>query len=522
MKSTHMAQATVVLPDARGEVTGPASDFILEAEAISKQFPGVQALKRVTLRVRRGEIHALVGENGAGKSTLVNIIAGVVRPDSGRLRIKGKETRITSPKSAAEAGIAVVHQESSLFPNLDVATNLFLMQLEERKRVIVPDRDLRTEARRILDQVGLAHIRPTQRVSALTPAEQQLVEIGRALVKNVEVLVLDEPTSALAEREIDTLFDIVRGLKRSGIAVVFVSHRLEEVFALCDRVTVLRDGEHVCTVETAAINRGELVHMILGRRESEMYESRAVRGDGEELLRVDRLTVKPKLTEVSLALHRGEILGIAGLLGAGRTELVRAIFGLSPWQGGQLFLKGKPVRIRSPQDAVALGIGYITEDRRKEGLILDRSVKDNIVVASLRSVATSLGWVLSRREMTAARRQKERLSIVTPSLMRKVKYLSGGNQQKVILGKWLETNPEIFLLDEPTRGIDVGTKAEFYRIIQDLAAGGAGVLFISSELQELVAVCHRILVLRHGRVQAEFVGKQISAPDILMAMTGGE
>lgn len=519
--SVQTERRAEIVSDRQAETKPPEPGFMLEAEAISKQFPGVQALKNVSLAVRRGEIHALVGENGAGKSTLVNIIAGVVRPDSGTIRIKGRETRITSPKSAAEAGIAVVHQESSLYPNLDVTSNLFLMQLDEKGRVVVPDRRLRTEARGVLDQVGLAHISPTKRVSRLTPAERQLLEIGRGLVKNVELLVLDEPTSALAEREIETLFDIVRGFKRRGIAVIFVSHRLEEVFALCDRVTVLRDGEHIRTVETAAISRSELVHMILGRRESEMYQASAVQGDGEEVLRVERLRLRPKLREVSLVLHRGEILGIAGLLGAGRTELARAIFGLTPWDGGKLSVKGKPVRINSPDDAVRLGIGYITEDRRNEGLILERSIKDNIVLASLGSIATSVGWVVASREMTAARRQKERLNIVTPSLMRKVKYLSGGNQQKVILGKWLETNPEIFLLDEPTRGIDVGTKAEFYRIIRDLAAGGAGVLFISSELQELVAVCHRILVLRQGEFRAEFVGKEINAPDILMAMTGG-
>jgi len=500
------------LPD--GLPADVGAEPFLEAQGICKSYPGVQALKDVGITIRRGEVHALVGENGAGKSTLVNVLAGVVKPDAGVIRVRGRVVKIESPKQAAECGIAVVHQELSLFANLDVATNLYLTTLDEGSAFVVRDRRLRAEARAILDQVGLCHISPTRRLGALTLAEQQLVEIGRALVKDVDLLVLDEPTSSLAEREIETLFRIIRDLKSRGISVIFVSHRLEEVFLICDRVTVIRDGMHVETTDTGSVTHAELVRLILGRQLSEMYQAPESREFGEELL-------PPKLSDVSFELRRGEILGIGGLLGSGRTELVRAIFGLAKLEAGAFYLRSRQTRIGSPDQAIRMGIGYITEDRHREGLVLEKPVKDNVVMASLRAVATTLGWVLPSREMAAAKRQRESLNIVTPSLARKVKFLSGGNQQKVVLGKWLETGPEIFLLDDPTRGIDVGTKAEFYRIIQGLAGKGAGIILISSELQELVAICHRILVLRTGKFVGEFVGKEINAADILMAMTGG-
>jgi ribose transport system ATP-binding protein len=300
-----------------------------------------------------------------------------------------------------------------------------------------------------------------------------------------------------------------------------VSHRLEEIFEICDRVTVFRDGRHIQTVATGAVQHNDLVQLILGRQLSEMYLAAADYQPGPELLRVEALTLKPKLDDVGFSLRQGEILGIAGLLGSGRTELLRAIFGLERFERGRLFVKSQPVRIASPQHAIALGLGYITEDRHGEGLVLEKSVRENIVMASLRAVATAWGWVVPAREAASARRQKDRLNIVTPSLARKVKFLSGGNQQKVVLSKWLETNPEIFFLDEPTRGIDVGAKADFYKILRGLAERGAGLVLISSELQELVSVCHRVLVLRNGRFCAEFAGRQINAADILMAMTGG-
>jgi ribose transport system ATP-binding protein len=502
------------------EMSEDRETILLETVGISKQYPGVQALDDVSLSVQKGEVRGLVGENGAGKSTLIKVIGGLVDPDQGTILWEGEETRIPSPQKADEIGIAIVHQELSLFPNLDVATNLFVTSLNEGVGGFVPDKALREKALAVLDTVGLSHISPRRKVGTLKPGEQQLVEIGRSIVKNARLIILDEPTSSLAEKEIQTLFQIIRRLKTEGVSVIFVSHRLDEVFEICDTITVLRDGCHIQTAASDQMDRSTLIYLILGRQMSEMYQDAPELKPGVELLRVENLHQTPKLKGLNLTLHEGEILGIAGLLGSGRSELVRSIFGLEKYDEGEVFVRGRPVRIRSPQQAIKAGIGYVTEDRHKEGIILEKPVKDNIAVANLQALATPLGWMRPSLELEAARRQKERLNIITPSLMRKVKFLSGGNQQKVVLGKWLEIQPEIYIMDEPTRGIDVGAKAEFYKIIISLAEQGAGIIFISSELQEIINICHRVLVLRNGRFVSEFAGGQINAAKILMAMTG--
>lgn len=493
---------------------------LLEARGISKQYPGVKALDSVDIEIRKGEIHALVGENGAGKSTFVNVIGGVVTPDSGTLHFDGQEVHISSPSEATEIGISIVHQDLSLYPNLSIATNLYLSHLDEQGKVFIPDKQINEQTREVLKRVGLDNIPPNRKVSNLQPGVQQLVEIARAIVQNAKLLVLDEPTSSLADREIKTLFRIVRELRDQGVSIIFVSHRLDEVFVICDRVTVLRDGKHITTVETSKINNSKLVNLILGRKMSEMYVSPKAYVPGQELLRVENLTCYPKLQDISFALHEGEILGVAGLLGSGRSELVRVIFGLEKAQTGEVFLNGEPFRIRDPRQAIKHGIGYITEDRHKEGLVLERSIMDNVVLASLNKFANQWGWMNPAKERAGAQRQKKNLNIVTPSIGRRAKFLSGGNQQKVVLGKWLETTPKVYFLDEPTRGIDVGAKAEFFKIIKSLASQGAGVLFISSELQEVVSICHRVLVLRNGHIAAEFSGKEINPAAILMKMTG--
>jgi ribose transport system ATP-binding protein len=488
---------------------------------ISKSYPGVQALENVSITLCRGEVMALVGENGAGKSTFVKVAGGIVRPDSGTIRIEGKLVAFQNPKQAMAAGIAIVHQELSLFPNLDVASNLFIHHLDENSAVFINEGGLRERARAILKKVGLPHISPRRKVNTLQPGEQQLVEIGRALVSEARLLFLDEPTSSLAEKEIQTLFRIIRDLKSEGISIVFVSHRLDEIFEICDRVTVLRDGNHIITQRVNELDQTALIRHILGRQMSEMYQQVAYEGGGEVLLRVDDIWQRPKLKGLSFELHAGEILGISGLLGSGRTELMRVIFGLDRKDEGEIYLNGKKVRIASPEEAINLGIGYITEDRHKEGLVLEKSIRDNIVMASLKQFASWFGWMRPQQILKAARRQKENLNIVTPSVRRLVKYLSGGNQQKVVLGKWLETKPEIYILDEPTRGIDVGAKSEFYKLINELAAEGAGIIFISSELQEIVNTCHRVLVMRNGAFVADYAGQKINAADILYAATGG-
>ncbi len=497
------------------------SDILFEFTQISKRYPGVQALQDVSITIHKGEVRALVGENGAGKSTFVNVVGGVVKPDSGEIYLEGEKIKINSPKHADELGISIVHQELSLFPNMDVASNLFINNLGEANPVFVNDQQLRSRAKEILNKVGLSHVSPTRKVASLQPGEQQLLEIGRCLVKNARLIILDEPTSSLADKEIQTLFGIMRELKKRGISIVFVSHRLDEVFEICDRVTVFRDGRHIKTVNTGDINNSELVRLILGRQMKEMYQEGNTVEFGEELLKVKSLWQKGKLRGVSFSLRRGEILGIAGLLGSGRTELVRAIFGLDKFQEGEIWVKGSKKQIRHPGQAIKLGIGYITEDRHKEGLVLEKSIVDNIAVVNLKRLASRLGWMSPKKEIEAAKRQKENLNIVTPSVFRKVKYLSGGNQQKVVLGKWLEISPDIYILDEPTRGIDVGAKAEFYKLIRQLAKEGAGVVLISSELPEIVNICHRVLVLRNGEFMAEYKDSQINAENILLAATGG-
>ncbi len=489
---------------------------------ISKSYPGVQALSDVTIRLRRGEVMALVGENGAGKSTFVKVAGGIVHPDVGDILINGDVVNIQTPKQAMAAGIAIVHQELSLFPNLDVASNLFINQLAENSAFLIKESTLREKAKAILKKVGLGHISPRKKISSLQPGEQQLVEIGRALVSNARLLFLDEPTSSLAEKEIKTLFRIIRDLKAEGISIVFVSHRLDEIFEICDRVTVLRDGCHIITQPVSGLDQTDLIRHILGRQMSDMYQKVAYQSGGQELLKVEHIYQMPKLEDLSFELRAGEILGISGLLGSGRTELMRVIFGLDRMDSGQIFLKGRRAQIKSPEQAIQRGIGYITEDRHKEGLVLEKSIRENIVMASLRQFANWFGWMQPKKAQKAAVQQKEKLNIITPSVKRLVKYLSGGNQQKVVLGKWLETKPEIYILDEPTRGIDVGAKSEFYKLINALAAEGAGIIFISSELQEIVNTCHRVLVMRNGRFVAEYAGQDINAADILYAATGGE
>ena len=497
-----------------------SNSTILELTDISKRFPGVQALDRVSLSLQTGEIHGLVGENGAGKSTLMNVIGGVVVPDSGSIRLHSQEVNIPTPARAQELGIAFIHQELALFPNLDVASNIFIADLPRHAAGVVNDNGLKQRARVVLDRVGLSYVNPTQKVKSLSPGEQQLVEIGRCLVQDVDILVFDEPTSSLTSREVESLFTIIRELRSQGVTVLYVTHRLGEVFDICERVTVLRDGEKIGTVATDEIDRQALVQMIVGREVVDASEHE-VRRPGQTILRVGLLSRRPAFRDVSFELHRGEVLGITGLLGSGRTELARAIFGLDRYDSGTIWVDGAKVRIRHPGDAIRHGIGFITEERRKEGLILEKPVRDNIVVASLGAFAGWLGWMQPRRESQAAEEQRASLRIATPTVLRRVKFLSGGNQQKVVVGKWLQTGPRIYILDEPTRGIDVGAKAEVHRIINDLVEQGAGVILISSEIPEIVRMSDHVLVMRNGEVVAEFERGQSTASSILLAAVGG-
>lgn len=492
---------------------------LLELMRISKRFPGTLALDRLNVSFEAGEIHGLLGMNGAGKSTLLNIIGGVVHPDEGEIRLRGRPVRIANPLHARQLGIAFIHQELSLFPNLDVASNILITDLPALPGGILREQRLRERARAILERMGLRHITPEQRVDSLRLGEQQLVEVSRCLAQHTEILILDEPTSSLTEGEIDTLFTIMRELKSQGVCIVFVSHRLDEVFTICDRITVLRDGCHVGTYLRAEIDQPTVIRMMLGHELGEQT-ARSRSQPGAPLLDVERLTRGTVVRDVTFQVRSGEIVGLTGVLGSGRTELVRCLFGLDKPDGGTIRFAGHPVRIRHPRDAIRLGISLITEDRKAEGLALDLPIVDNIAMARLRAFANGFGLMRRTSELAAAERQRQQLQIVTPTLQRIVRYLSGGNQQKVVLGKWLETRPRLLLLDEPTRGVDIGTKEQVYQLVERLASDGAGILFISSEIPEIVRVSHRILVMRRGQIVDELTGERITMRDVLSATVG--
>lgn len=497
-----------------------ADRIILKTKKISKSYPGVQALNNINFELKEGEIRALVGENGAGKSTFVKIIGGVEKLSSGKIQINNEFVNISNPMVALNLGIAIVHQELSLFPNLNISTNLFFSEIDSSTRIFISDQYFHEKAKKVLFDFGLADITPQTKVGELEPGQQQLIEIARAVVKNAKIIVLDEPTSSLSKNETEVLFSLIRKLKMQGVSIIFVSHRLDEVFELCDSITIFRDGKHILTSETRNLTRSELVELILGREEKEMYQATRKQKQESPLLQVNNLVFEPKIKNISFTLSRGEILGIAGLLGSGKTELVRAIFGLEKPNGGTITLKGKPIKIESPKQAISYGLGFITEDRHNEGLLLENSIRDNIILGNINAYANQFGWMNPKLENKTAEHQKKQLNIISPNIHQKVKFLSGGNQQKVVLAKWLEVNPQIFILDDPTRGIDVGAKAEFYRLIANLAEKGAGIIFISSEIQEVVQICHRALVLRNGKINGEFSGKDLTCTRLLMSITG--
>ena len=501
--------------------TVPRDGALLRLTAIRKTFPGVTALDNVDFDVRSGEIHAIVGMNGAGKSTLVNILGGSVVPDEGTIYWDGMPVNLHPPQRSLDLGIAVVHQEFSLFPHLDVATNICISRLSSRpKGWLISDRALRSLSREMLKKVGLQHIKPEKVVGSLNPCEQQLVEIARALSVGAQLLILDEPTSSLPEPEVNMLFENLKILKQHGIAIIFVTHHLDEVLRISDRVTVFRNGKKISTSRIDQTDQSSLVSLILGKSASDQYaydDKPHLRG---EAFRVEDLWVRRKIRGVSFTLHHGEIVGLAGLLGAGRTETARAIFGIDKRNAGTIWIEQRKVRIKHSCDAIRQGLGFITEDRRREGLLLQKPIVDSVVMAVLHRLASRFGFIRRAREVQTAELRAQELRIAAPSVRRKVATLSGGNQQKVVLGKWLETRPSIFILDEPTRGIDVGTKAEFYKLISRLAADGAAILLITEDIMELATLCHRVLIMRQGHIYSELNGDHITSQNIVLAING--
>jgi len=490
---------------------------ILTLTNIHKSFAGVHALQGVSFELLPGEIHALVGENGAGKSTLIKVISGVHQPDAGEIRFQGQPVTFANPLVAQQHGIAAIYQEPTLFPDLDVAENIFMghqpVQPLTRR---INWRQMYEEASKLLRSLGV-NLDPRTRVRGLSFADQQMVEIAKALSINARVLIMDEPTSALTLREVAELFRIARQLRDAGTAIIFISHRLEEAFELADRVTVLRDGQYVGTRPVRDVTPDEVIRMMVGRTLDNLFPKQAV-PQGEVMLRVEGLTKAGAFYDVSFELHRGEILGLAGLVGAGRSEVARAIFGVEPADAGAIWVNGRQVQIRSPNEALALGIAYLPEDRQQQGLVLPMNVTQNVTLPILREFAR-LGWVDRVAEGRAAQGFAERLDIRAAGLWQKVRELSGGNQQKVVLAKWLAARPQILILDEPTRGIDVGTKAAVHQLMSTLAGQGLAILMISSELPEILGMSDRIVVMREGYVTGHLTRAEATQEKIMAAAT---
>ncbi|MGD0557660.1 MAG: sugar ABC transporter ATP-binding protein [Streptosporangiaceae bacterium] len=490
---------------------------MLELRHAAKSFGAVQALIDGEIQLRSGEVHALLGENGAGKSTLVKILAGVYQPDAGSLLLDGREVHLHSPAAAREAGIAIIYQEPTLFPDLSVAENMFIGRQPLRSGRRIDTRAMREEAAEIFARLGLP-LDPARIARGLSIADQQVVEIGKALSLNARVIVMDEPTAALSATEVARLFDVVRTLREQGAAVLFISHRLEEIFEICQRVTVMRDGRHVLTSDLAGMTADDLVRAMVGR-DLEKRERGPEAEPGEIILDVSRLTREGVFTDISLSVRAGEIVALAGLVGSGRSEVARAIFGIDRYDAGQVTVGGRELRKASPVSAMAAGVGFVPEDRRQQGLVMDMSVQQNVALASLGRLRHG-GLIRASAERSLASDWASRLKIKYGRLGDPVSQLSGGNQQKVVLAKWLGRQPSVLIVDEPTRGIDIATKAEVHHLLVQLARDGVAVLMISSELPEVLLISDRILVMREGRLAAEYPREEASEEQIMAAATG--
>ncbi|MGI8541732.1 MAG: sugar ABC transporter ATP-binding protein [Rubrobacteraceae bacterium] len=496
--------------------TNTETEAVVRMKSVSKEFPGVLAVDSVDLDILPGEVHVVAGENGAGKSTLMKLLSQVERPSRGEVEVSGESVEFRGPRHAQSLGVAMVHQEFALAPHLSVAENLFMGQ-EPGRFGFVNRRAEKEAAEQLLERVSLG-VDPSRLISSLTVAEQQRIEIAKALAIDAKVVIMDEPTATLAEKEIEELFAIIRDLTSHGRAVLYISHRLDEIFRISDRVTVMRDGKIVDTLPTSELDEDKLVRLMVGRKVGNLYPKPDAE-IGDVLLKASGFGRGRRLMDCSFEVRSGEILGFAGLVGAGRTELARAVFGADRVDSGEVELEGKRLRIKKPQDAIDAGIGYLTEDRKGAGLALQLGVDQNITLASL---PTSFGFINLKEERRIAQRRREQLNIRTPSIRRKVQVLSGGNQQKVVVAKWLETKGKVLFFDEPARGIDVGAKAEMFGLIGELAKEGRGIVLISSYLPELINMCDRILVMNEGRVAGVISRGEFSEERIIALATGME
>ncbi|WP_307859166.1 sugar ABC transporter ATP-binding protein [Herbiconiux sp. SYSU D00978] len=488
----------------------------LTLSKVVKSFGPVVALRSGSLTLQPGSIHALVGENGAGKSTLVKIIAGLYRRDAGEFTLRGESVDFTSTAQAKEAGIAVIYQEPTLFPDLSVTENIFMGRQPTGRFGRIDRRAMRRETQEIFERLGV-RLDPDRITEGLSIADQQIIEIAKAISLDARVLIMDEPTAALSGNEVERLFAVARGLRDEGRAILFISHRFDEVFDLCDTVTVMRDGAYVFTTPIAETSVDEIVRAMVGRDIQELFPKQETTV-GEELLRVEGLDSPGVFHDISFSVRAGEIVGLAGLVGAGRSEVARAIFGVDGYTSGSVTVGGKPLPKRQPRAAMAAGIALVPEDRRKQGLVLESSVARNTTLA-IRDRLSRLGILTTGRENTASQVWASRLEVKTSFLDTEAGTLSGGNQQKVVLGKWLATDPKVLIIDEPTRGIDVGTKSEVHRLLSELAGRGLGILMISSELPEVLGMADRVLVMREGRITAELTRDEATPESVMFAAT---
>lgn len=495
------------------------SDIFLQMNNITKRFPGVMALSDVSFDLRRGEVHALLGENGAGKSTLMKILSGVYHPDEGEIIFENNKVQFSSPLEAQISGITIIHQEFNLFPDLTVEENIFIgREFCKNNRWQLDEKTQRARVIDILAKLNLK-IKPDSRVAELTVAQQQMVEIARAISVNAKVLIMDEPTAALTESEIDTLFRVTRLLKEQGTGVVYISHRLEELALIADRATVMRDGQYIATVDYETVQINDLITMMVGRKLGDIYPRRPPFTGTQKVLEVKNLQRKEVLHNINFSLNRGEILGLSGLMGAGRTELARAIFGADPIDGGEVWLNGKLIKVNHVSQAIEQGIGYLTEDRKKEGLALGLSVELNIMLGNFPEYSDKFGIVKEKQCQEISEQLVKTLRIKTPHLQQAALHLSGGNQQKIIIARWVCKDTDILIFDEPTRGIDVGAKLEIYELMNRLVAKGKSIIMISSELPEIIGMCDRILVMRGGRITGELNNASATQENIMKYAT---
>ncbi|WP_182200207.1 sugar ABC transporter ATP-binding protein [Paraliobacillus salinarum] len=494
---------------------------IIEMEHIDKSFVGNQVLSDVHFDIQEGEIHALMGENGAGKSTLIKVLTGIHPRDSGIIRWKGEEVKFSNPKEAEKEGIIVIHQELNIIPYLTVAENMFLgKELTYGKSGIIKSNEMKAQTKGILDKLGVKNIQPNDIAGNLSVGKQQMVEIARALATEAKVIIMDEPTAALTEREIRSLFNLVQDLKKQGVSFVYISHRMEEIFEICDRITVLRDGSYVGTRMVKETNLEAVVKMMVGRELGQRFPEKN-NYIGDVILSVENFSSPGWFDNVTFDVRKGEILGVSGLMGAGRSEVMEALFGYRKSSNGHVKLDGKPLKANHPKNLIKQGIGFITEDRKVKGLMLEAPIRENITLANFKRVSKNQ-VIQTKKERELVNQLIKRLNVKATNSEQQVKSLSGGNQQKVVVAKWLGIEPKVLILDEPTRGVDIGAKKEIYTIINELAENGVAIIMVSSELQEILGVSDRVMVMHEGKVKGFFDRNEATQEKIMLAATGGE